>query len=238
MAWASGLFGLFSCQPYASHMTLVAVPGITPFVGPTGYVFPLSQIAETVRDAGVERIYEKFHAKVMGWDGAILKKAMVVCGGWVMVMSPAGADAGILMVEFAARLEDAAVEDIRVDYGARQGTATLVSESRGRDGNRTAEGHNHPGPLYPDSHESHGEEKSRRGNDLVHEPRERPCPFPRQGNVLASNPSCLKPGRSLQSHLARPDHSPFIPFHHSQPIFPSSPLSLLFPAFANWSHRA
>jgi hypothetical protein len=59
-------------------MTLVAVPGMTPLVGPTGYVFPLSQIAETVRDAGVERIYEKFHAKVMGWDGAILKKAMVV----------------------------------------------------------------------------------------------------------------------------------------------------------------
>jgi len=44
-------------------------------------VLPFSQIAETVRDAGVERTYEKFHAKVMGWDGAILKKAMVDSGG-------------------------------------------------------------------------------------------------------------------------------------------------------------
>jgi len=42
---------------------------------------PFSQIEETVRDAGVERTYEKFHAKVMGWDGAILKKAMVDSGG-------------------------------------------------------------------------------------------------------------------------------------------------------------
>ena len=55
-------------------------------------MLPFSQIAETVREAGVERIYEKFHAKVIGWDGAILKKAMVDCGGWVMVRRPAGAD--------------------------------------------------------------------------------------------------------------------------------------------------
>jgi hypothetical protein len=47
-----------------------------------------------------------------------LKKAMVVCGGWVMVRSPAGAVAGMLMVvefvEFAARLEleEGAVVDI------------------------------------------------------------------------------------------------------------------------------
>lgn len=56
----------------------------------------MSQIAETVREAGVERTYEKFHAKVMGWDGAILKNAMVDSGGWVMVRRPAGADWGML----------------------------------------------------------------------------------------------------------------------------------------------
>jgi len=81
VAWASGLFGLLCCQAYASHTTLVAVPGMMPFVGPTGYVYPFSQIAETVRDAGVERTYEKFHAKVMGCDSATLKNAIVVCGG-------------------------------------------------------------------------------------------------------------------------------------------------------------
>lgn len=53
---------------------------------------PFSQIAETVREAGVERMYEKFQAKMIGWDGAILKKAMVDCGGWVMVRRPAAAD--------------------------------------------------------------------------------------------------------------------------------------------------
>jgi hypothetical protein len=75
-----------------------------PFVGPTGYVLPFSQIAETVREAGVERTYEKFHAKVMDWDGAILKKAIVVCGGWVMVRSPAGAVWGMETV--VVELED------------------------------------------------------------------------------------------------------------------------------------
>jgi len=42
-----------------------------------------------------------------------LKKAMVVCGGWVMVSSPAGADVGMLMdVEFPVLLEagDAVVD--------------------------------------------------------------------------------------------------------------------------------
>lgn len=84
-----------------------------------------------------------------------------------MVMSPAGAEAGMLtVVELAARPDvDATVEDIRVDYGARQETATLLSESRGRDGNRTAEGHTTPGPPHPESHESHGEVE-----------RQRPCP--------------------------------------------------------------
>lgn len=55
----------------------------------------------------------------MGWDWAILKKAMVVSGGWVMVRSPAGAVAGMLMVvAFDARLDvAAAVVDIRYDGG-------------------------------------------------------------------------------------------------------------------------
>jgi hypothetical protein len=44
-----------------------------------------------------------------------LKKAMVVCGGWVMVRSPAGAVVGMLMVvELLARLE-AADADVVVD---------------------------------------------------------------------------------------------------------------------------
>ena len=66
VAWASGLFALLCCQAYASQTTLVAVPGIFPSVGPTGYVLPFSQMAETVREAGVERMYEKFQAKVIG----------------------------------------------------------------------------------------------------------------------------------------------------------------------------
>lgn len=49
-----------------------------------------------------------------------MKKAMVVCGGWVMVRSPAGADVGMLMVvEFPARVEadDAGVVvDIWIGY--------------------------------------------------------------------------------------------------------------------------
>jgi len=84
---------------------------MTPSVGPTGNVLPFSQIAETVREAGVEMTSVKFHAKVICWDAAILKKAMVVCGGWVMVRTPAGADTGMLSVEFAARLV-VAVADI------------------------------------------------------------------------------------------------------------------------------
>jgi hypothetical protein len=54
---------------------------MTPSVGPTGNVLPFSQIAETVREAGVEMTSVKFHAKVICWDAAILKKAMVVWGG-------------------------------------------------------------------------------------------------------------------------------------------------------------
>jgi len=69
-----------------------------PFVGPTGYVLPFSQMAETVRDAGVERSEVKFHPKVIGLLGAILKKDVAVCGGWVMVMPPAAAVCGIAEV--------------------------------------------------------------------------------------------------------------------------------------------
>jgi hypothetical protein len=145
-------------------MTLVAVPGMTPFVGPTGYVLPLSQIAETVRDAGVERTYEKFHANVMGCDGATLKKAMVVCGGWVMVMSPAGTDAGMLVdVEFAERLdEDAAVEDIRDGLRCERGnggSGKRKNQSRGRERQQNGKGHITLGPSYPGGTVSRGGEQ-------------------------------------------------------------------------------
>ena len=36
-----------------------------PLVGPTGYVFPFAQTAETVRCVGVARTIEKFHANVI-----------------------------------------------------------------------------------------------------------------------------------------------------------------------------
>lgn len=36
-----------------------------PFVGPTEYVFPLSQAAETVREVGVAMTSVKFQPKVM-----------------------------------------------------------------------------------------------------------------------------------------------------------------------------
>jgi hypothetical protein len=38
-----------------------------PFVGPTGYVFPFSHAALTVRCVGVERREVKFQPKVMYW---------------------------------------------------------------------------------------------------------------------------------------------------------------------------
>jgi hypothetical protein len=77
-----------------------------PFVGPTGYVLPLSQMAETVRDAGVERSEVKFHPKVIGLSGAILKKDVAVCGGWVMVIPPAAAVCGIAEVVDAEESEE------------------------------------------------------------------------------------------------------------------------------------
>ena len=53
---------------------------------------PLSPMAETVRWVGVERTSVKFHAKVTVLEGAILKKEVAVCGGFVIVSPPAGAD--------------------------------------------------------------------------------------------------------------------------------------------------
>jgi len=55
-----------------SHTTVVAVPSITPLVGPMGYVFELSQPAETVRWVGVTRTSVKDQPKVMTLFVAIL----------------------------------------------------------------------------------------------------------------------------------------------------------------------
>ena len=92
----------------------------------------------------------------MGWDGAILKKAMVVSGGWVMVRSPAGAVAGMLMdVAFDARLDvAAAVVDIRYDGGREWGrgdSGKRDGPSRGRKaaGSGNAYAFVTPGPQDP-----------------------------------------------------------------------------------------
>lgn len=78
-----------------------------PSVGPTGYVFPLSHIAEIVRCVGVTRSEVKFHPKVIGCEGAILKKdAAAVCGGCVKVSPPAAAVCGMETV-----VEEGAEED-------------------------------------------------------------------------------------------------------------------------------
>lgn len=53
VACGSGLAGFDCWKAHASHTTEVCVPGMTPSVGPTGYVMPLSQTAESVRCAGV-----------------------------------------------------------------------------------------------------------------------------------------------------------------------------------------
>ena len=55
-----------------SQVTDVAVPGILPSEGPTGYVLPLSPRAERVSEVGVERREVKFQAKVTVLDSAIL----------------------------------------------------------------------------------------------------------------------------------------------------------------------
>jgi hypothetical protein len=52
---------------------------------------------------------------VTGWDGAILKNAIVDCGGWVMVRSPAGAVAGMETVE--AEVDFAVVDILRALSG-------------------------------------------------------------------------------------------------------------------------
>lgn len=91
----NGLWGLAWAKLYTSHTTLVAVPGMTPSVGPTGNVTPFSHTADTVSEAGVERTSVMDHAKVMGAPEAILKNATDVCGGDVTVIEPAGAVWGI-----------------------------------------------------------------------------------------------------------------------------------------------
>ena len=70
-----------------------------PLVGPTGYVFPFSQTADTVRCVGVARTDVKFQAKVIDCPWAILKKEVAVSGGCVMVIPPAAAVWGMLSVE-------------------------------------------------------------------------------------------------------------------------------------------
>lgn len=60
---------------------------------------PFSPMAETVRCVGVERTSVKFQAKVMVFEGAILKKEVAVCGGFVIVRPPAGADTGMPLDE-------------------------------------------------------------------------------------------------------------------------------------------
>lgn len=96
VACARGVLGFACWYDQTSQVRDVAVPGIIPSVGPTGYVFPLSQTAETVRCVGVERRLVKFQAKVIVLLGAILKYDVWVCGGCVIVRPPAGADWGML----------------------------------------------------------------------------------------------------------------------------------------------
>ena len=93
------MLGFAWSYAYGSHTTLVAVPGMIPSVGPMGYVLPLSHTADTVRCVGVTRIEVKFQANVMACEGAILKKEIAVWGGWVMVIPPAAAVAGMEMME-------------------------------------------------------------------------------------------------------------------------------------------
>jgi len=80
-----------------------------PSVGPTGYVFPLSQTAETVKWVGVAMTDVIFQPKVTGSLGAILKNEVAVCGGLVMVRPPAGAVWG--MAEKELEVEAVALGD-------------------------------------------------------------------------------------------------------------------------------
>ena len=60
---------------------------------------PLSHTALTVRCVGIESTSVKFQPMVIMLFCAILKYDVAVCGGWVMVRLPAGADWGMLKVE-------------------------------------------------------------------------------------------------------------------------------------------
>jgi len=52
---------------------------MTPLLPPTGYVYPLSHIAETVKEDGVTNRYElKLHANVTSSFEAILKYDVAV----------------------------------------------------------------------------------------------------------------------------------------------------------------
>ena len=81
---------------YRSHVTDVAVPGMMPSEGPTGYVLPLSATAWSVRDVGWTSTSVKFQPMVMIFPCAILKYEVAVWGGCVIVRLPAGAVWGIL----------------------------------------------------------------------------------------------------------------------------------------------
>ena len=64
----------------------------------------MSPMAETVRWVGVERTSVKFQAKVMVLEAAILKNEVAVCGGFVIVRPPAGAETGMPVEEDEAEL--------------------------------------------------------------------------------------------------------------------------------------
>jgi len=94
-AWASGVAEWSCWYCHTSHTTSVAVPGMMPSVGPTGYVFPLSHTAETVRCVGVASTPVKFQPNVMSSPEAILKNDVAVCWGCVMESTPAAAVSGM-----------------------------------------------------------------------------------------------------------------------------------------------
>ena len=71
-----------------------------------------------------------FHAKVMRFDGAILKNEVAVWGGWVMVMPPAAAVWGILSVE---EEEEAIMEEARGGDGDGKGEEGWRARCQPRD---------------------------------------------------------------------------------------------------------
>jgi hypothetical protein len=58
----------------------------------------------------------KFHANVIGWEGAILKKDVAVCGGLVIVSPPAGTESGMEDVAEAEELDAGADVDWDWDW--------------------------------------------------------------------------------------------------------------------------